>query len=132
MTDFKVGQRVRVVRTSVGCEGRSGAQRMTVKKAIGKEGIIAGTRSNPNAGFRPAGDYDVSVKLDCGVLGMAPSRCLELVRDCSGMNPIHRWLVRTPQPVNGRTLHFFDCRRKQRQFATEHHGERYEVTRSKK
>lgn len=46
--------------------------------------------------------------------------------------PIPRWLVRTPQPVNGRTLHFFDCRRKQRQFATEHHGERYEVRRSQK
>lgn len=46
--------------------------------------------------------------------------------------PIPRWLVRTPQPVNGRTLHFFDCRRKQRQFATENHGERYEVRRSQK
>lgn len=49
------------------------------------------------------------------------------------MNSIPRCLVRTPQPVNGRTLHFFfDCRRKQRKFATEHHGERYEVRRSQK
>lgn len=47
------------------------------------------------------------------------------------MNPIPRWLVRTPQPVNGRTLHFFASRRAQREFADKHHGERYEVARSR-
>lgn len=30
------------------------------------------------------------------------------------MKTIPRWLVRTPQPVNGRTLHFFPSRRAQR------------------
>ena len=47
------------------------------------------------------------------------------------MKILPRWLVHTPERVDGRILHFFASRAKQRAFAREHNGWCYDVRRSK-
>jgi hypothetical protein len=80
MSRFYVGQRVKVVRSTEGCRGR-GERPHIVANGVGRTGVIAGTMSHPNVGFHPHGDYDVSIRLDTGELGMCPSVCLEPITD---------------------------------------------------
>ncbi len=76
MSRFFVGQRVKIVRSSQGMCGRDDDP-LIIQNPIGREGVIAGTVSHPNAGFYAYGDYDTSLRLDTGELGMCPSACLE-------------------------------------------------------
>src|SRR5690242_8977518 len=80
MSRFYLGQRVRVARNSNGLHGGQGNP-IVVRDPIGRVGTIAGTESQPNAGFDPHGAWDVSLRLDSGELGMAPSCCLEPATD---------------------------------------------------
>ena len=80
MSRFHVGQRVRVARSTAGCRGH-GERPFIVKDGVGRTAVIAGTMSAPNAGFYPHGDYDVSIRLDTGEVGMCPSICLEPITD---------------------------------------------------
>lgn len=81
MSRFYVGQRVRVVRSTKGLKGRLKGRPILVEAPIGKTGTIAGTVTQPNAGFNAKGDFDVSLRLDSGELGMCPSVCLEPATD---------------------------------------------------
>ena len=71
MSRFYVGQRVRVVRYPDRGNTRGIAK-------IGDECVVAGTPNEPNEGFNPNLDRDLSVKHPCcdGPM-MAPSYCFE-------------------------------------------------------
>lgn len=80
MSSFYVGQRVRVARRLVGLSNDGGLWHSQGIK-VGDTATIAGTPSHPNPGFLIQGAWDVSIRLDSGPLGMAPSSCLEPITD---------------------------------------------------
>lgn len=83
MSRFYVGQRVRIVRSSMPFFTDRERNGLTheVPGMVGKEATIAGTHENPNRGFDASGCWDTSIRLDCGLIGMVPSACLEPATD---------------------------------------------------
>lgn len=74
MSRFFVGQRVRVARLPP----TGGRAPNALGGAVGDEGYVTGTVSNPNPGFFADKGRDLSVKLDRHpISGMAPSYCFE-------------------------------------------------------
>lgn len=85
MARFYVGQRVRVARSTAGMHKPGYNPIIVPGGALGREGIIVGTESCPNAGFAKDGPFDVSLRLDSGEMGMAPSCCLEPITDANDL-----------------------------------------------
>lgn len=79
-----MGQKVRIARSStpfVQKGGKGGRPPIVVEGMVGKEAVVIGTISHPNAGFLVRGFFDTSIRLENGIIGMAPSVCLEPATD---------------------------------------------------
>lgn len=80
MAKFYVGQRVKLARHAHDW-GRIDGKVMSGSVAVGDEGAVLGTDSQPNRGFVPAHFPRVSVHLDkLGAHGMAPESVWEPIQ----------------------------------------------------
>lgn len=83
MSRFYLGQRVRIVRSSLPFFTQREREGLTyeVEGMVGKEATVVGTVLQPNRGFNAKGAWDTSIRLDNGLIGMCPSACLEPATD---------------------------------------------------